>query len=70
MDSKAPTIIGCPVCNAQGATLHHDIRASLVYSCQRCLHEWQIDPAEEPPPQGGDTVAPKAVGAGKPHRPR
>jgi hypothetical protein len=29
--------------------LHHDIRAPLVYSCQNCLHDWQIDPADEPP---------------------
>jgi hypothetical protein len=29
--------------------LHHDIRASLLYSCENCLHEWQLDPAEEPP---------------------
>ena len=28
--------------------LHHDIRASLIYSCENCTHEWQIDPAEEP----------------------
>ena len=28
--------------------LRHDIRASLVYSCQACLHEWEIDPSEEP----------------------
>ena len=26
----------------------HDIRASLIYSCENCTHEWQIDPAEEP----------------------
>jgi hypothetical protein len=41
-------IIKCPVCESQGAALHHDIRASLVYSCLQCLHTWQIDPAEEP----------------------
>ena len=41
-------IITCPVCYSQGAALHHDLRASLVYSCQQCLHTWQIDPAEEP----------------------
>jgi len=29
--------------------LHHDIRASLFYSCQTCMHPWQIDPAEEQP---------------------
>lgn len=40
--------IECPVCQAQGAMLRHDIRASLVYFCERCQHEWQIDPVEEP----------------------
>ena len=35
----------------------HDIRASLVvYSRQKYMHEWQIDPAEEPP-QADPTVA-------------
>jgi hypothetical protein len=29
--------------------LRHDLRASLVYACKVCLHEWQIDPADEPP---------------------
>jgi len=28
--------------------LHHDIRASLLYGCMQCWHEWQIDPADEP----------------------
>ena len=41
-------IIKCPLCG-EGADLHHDIRASLVYSCVNCMHEWQIDPAEETP---------------------
>ena len=36
------------MCQAHGATLRHDIRGSLVYFCQRCQHEWQIDAAEEP----------------------
>jgi len=40
--------IECPVCQAHGPLLRHDIRGSLVYFCQRCQHEWQIDPAEEP----------------------
>lgn len=44
-----PPIIRCPVCDSHGATLHHDVRAPLLYSCQKCLHEWEIDPAEEPP---------------------
>ena len=42
-------IIKCPVCESHGAMLHHDIHASLVYSCQKCLREWEIDPAEELP---------------------
>ena len=41
--------IQCPVCQSHGA-LHHDIRASLIYFCQTCMHEWQIDPAQQPPP--------------------
>lgn len=45
----APPIICCPVCDAHGAILRHDIRASLVYTCQTCMHEWQIDAADEPP---------------------
>ncbi len=49
MTATAPPIIMCPVCYSHGAILHHDIRASLVYSCQKCMHEWQIDPADEPP---------------------
>ena len=38
-------LIRCPVCAASGAMIHHDIRATLVYSCLNCTHEWQIDPA-------------------------
>jgi hypothetical protein len=39
----------CPVCGSQGSMIHHDIRASLLYSCENCRHKWQTDPAEEPP---------------------
>jgi len=49
MTTIAAPIIKCPVCESHGAMLHHDIRAALVYSCQKCMHEWEIDPAEEPP---------------------
>ena len=49
MIATAPPIIECPICGSQGAVLRHDVRASLLYSCQKCLHEWQIDPAEELP---------------------
>jgi hypothetical protein len=48
MTTTAPPLIKCPVCASQGDMLRHDIRASLVYSCQKCMHEWEIDPAEEP----------------------
>jgi hypothetical protein len=40
-------LITCPVCAASGAMIHHDIRSSLIYSCLKCTHEWQIDPAVE-----------------------
>jgi hypothetical protein len=49
MTTTAPPLIRCPVCGSHGSMLHHDIRASLVYSCKYCLHEWQIDPEDEPP---------------------
>lgn len=48
MHPKTPTIVVCPVCDAEGLTLHHDLRATLVYSCPHCLHEWQVDPDEKP----------------------
>jgi hypothetical protein len=41
-------LIECPVCHSHAPDIHHDIRSSLLYFCQRCQHEWQIDPAEEP----------------------
>ena len=47
-DQPPTHAIECPVCQAHGPMLHHDIRGSLVYFCQRCQHEWQIDRAEEP----------------------
>ena len=46
MTATDPPIVRCPVCNSYGAMIHHDIRASLLYSCKNCMHEWQIDPAE------------------------
>jgi uncharacterized Zn finger protein len=48
MPAKAPFIIACPVCGSSREQLHRDHRASLVYSCMTCCHEWQIDPADEP----------------------
>ena len=56
-DESTRCTITCPVCQAYGALLRHDIRASLVYFCQRCQHEWQIDPSEEPL-EPDDTMSP------------
>ena len=42
-----PLIIECPVCGSDGAEIRHDIRSALLYFCQQCEHEWQIDPTEE-----------------------
>jgi len=56
MTAITPPVIRCPVCRAHGAVLRHDIRAPLVYSCQNCMHEWEIDLAEEPP-QADPTAA-------------
>jgi hypothetical protein len=55
-------VITCPVCGSDGTTLHHDIRSSLLYFCERCLHEWQIDPAQEP-----FEVDPRAPSSGQPN---
>jgi hypothetical protein len=71
MTTTAPPIVKCPVCGSQGSMLHHDIRASLVYSCANCLHEWQIDPAEEPPkPEFRQPEDPGTSTATKRRRPR
>jgi hypothetical protein len=43
-----PHTIECPVCDAHGEMLHHDVRAPLVYSCLKCMHQWQIDPVDDP----------------------
>ena len=40
--------VQCPLCGSQGTRIHHDVRASLLYSCWECSHEWQIEPPEEP----------------------
>ncbi len=69
MATTAPPIITCPVCGSQGSMLHHDIRASLVYSCEKCMHEWQIDPAQEPP-QPDPTVAEPPRAPSRTERPR
>jgi DNA-directed RNA polymerase subunit RPC12/RpoP len=47
-DQPHTRTIKCPVCHSHGANLHHDIRSSLLYFCQRCEHEWEIDRVEEP----------------------
>jgi len=53
--------IRCPVCGAARDSLHHDIRASLLYSCPACGHEWQLDPSEEP-----ELPQPDHTGSGTP----
>jgi hypothetical protein len=76
MSSTLSPVITCPVCDAHGSQVRHGVRAALVYSCLRCLHEWQIDPADEPAdePAPADTAVaedPQGVPAnGKPsHEP-
>jgi hypothetical protein len=57
--------VKCPICDADGPMLRHDIRAVLVYSCQQCLHVWQIAPGEEPAPAAApfaDPGVPRAEG--------
>lgn len=56
MTTTATPVVKCPLCRSHGEMLRHDLRASLVYACKVCLHEWQIDPADEPP----EEVAPVA----------
>jgi hypothetical protein len=46
MTALSLVTIRCPLCDS--CDVHHDVRASLIYRCQDCLHEWQIDPADEP----------------------
>ena len=66
MCSMISLVIKCPVCDAHGSQVRHGVRATLVYSCLRCLHEWQIDPADEPadePAPAGPAVAEDPQGA-------
>jgi hypothetical protein len=63
MTSIDAPIIRCPVCQSDGAMLHHDLRATLVYSCQNCMHEWQIDVAEEPPQEDPTVERPRTASA-------
>ena len=49
MSPTHPTVVSCPVCASYGSALSHDVRASLVYYCHDCRHEWQIAPADELP---------------------
>ena len=55
MTSDTRPFISCPVCGAYRSMLHHDVRASLLYSCQRCTHEWLIAPPVTPPPLHSDS---------------
>jgi hypothetical protein len=50
------TIIACPICGSDGAMLHHDCRAPLVYFCETCMHEWHIGAAAEEIPHTDPTV--------------
>lgn len=50
--------------------LHHDIRAPLVYSCMKCLHEWQIELAEEPPREDLAAVERRRTPSARVRRPR
>ena len=65
MTSITRPVICCPVCGADRSLLHHDVRASLLYSCQRCTHEWLIEPAAAPsllrPSKSGDNDVSPAV---------
>jgi hypothetical protein len=47
-------IVTCPICQSNGEMIHRDVRASLVYSCRNCSHEWQINPTDEPVEVEGD----------------
>lgn len=46
-DRPYKCLVECPVCGAHGDAIHHDVRASLVYFCQHCEHEWEVAPADE-----------------------
>jgi hypothetical protein len=48
MTATVVHVLRCPVCQSSGEMIHHDVRASLVYSCRYCSHEWQINQADEP----------------------
>jgi hypothetical protein len=48
MTTTSTSVVKCPECGSHDEMLRHDPRASLVYACKVCLHEWQIDPADEP----------------------
>jgi hypothetical protein len=57
-------IVSCPFCGSDGAALRHDIRSSLIYFCDNCEHEWQIDPADEPPQAAfPSSASPRTVAA-------
>ena len=47
MTTTATSIVQCPECGSDGEMLHHDPRASLIYGCKVCLHEWQMEVADE-----------------------
>jgi hypothetical protein len=47
MTTTATSIVQCPECGSDGEMLHHDPRASLVYACKVCLHEWEMEVVDE-----------------------
>lgn len=50
------SVVKCPVCEAEGDFLHHDVRSSLLYSCEKCRHEWQ-EAAEPECPADADQAS-------------
>jgi hypothetical protein len=60
MTATIQHIVTCPVCQSD-EFIHHDVRASLVYSCRNCSHEWQISPADEPPAGDPAVVEPATM---------
>jgi len=63
-------VVKCPVCESNGEMIHHDLRASLVYSCRNCSHEWQINPADEPLERDPAVAEPARMPSAGTKRPR
>jgi len=69
MTATSPRIVKCPVCQSD-EFIHHDVRASLLYSCRNCSHEWQISPADEPLAADPAVVEPARMPTAGTKRPR